>query len=60
MKIEITGMRYLIIITDNEIKVHNRTETIDKWTSMLPEEIESPNAREWWVRYKDSILGLTK
>lgn len=60
MKIKITGMRYPIIITDNEIKIHNRTETIDRWISILPEEIESPNAREWWFKYKDSILGLTK
>jgi hypothetical protein len=62
-KIKIKGLRYSVIITRTHIICHDRKETHETWRNINPHsktDIKSPNARYWWLEYREGILAIAE
>lgn len=59
--IRIEGLRYPIRITKTHITCHDRTETIEFWSSIdVEKDIKSPNAQKFWIEYGECLLNLAR
>ena len=58
----ITGFRWVIIITDNHIRIGCECNTKSQWKRFSNKRINAmdKNALEFWKKYKESILTLAK
>jgi hypothetical protein len=60
--IVLTGLDWVITVTDAHIQIGCQCHTIDAWNAFSDDEIESmaSNALEFWKKHKTTIMALAR